>query len=345
VACRRWLRRRGLKLAGPFLALAVLALTHPAVGQQQWVEAAKGEGRVTVYGGIQPDVMEVIAKIFQGRYGIRVDYWRASASAVADRVVSETRVGRPLFDVVEATTDTMELMKAAGAFQRFRPEGAEALFTGRGWRDPFMSPPYRILITALLYNTRLVPAAELPRSYLELLDPKWRGRLVMPDPRRNVGVVLWLYQMREVLGRDYRRFLEGLAQQNPAFVESFAPVPFRVISGEFPMGIGFLHYVPLYRSQGAPVGYVPVSPMLAQGTHVALGAHAAHPNAGRLFIETLLSRAALLAIAQAGEFVTLPGVRPPLEGVERLQIRVIPVLGEERIREFRRELESVFGRR
>ncbi|HET6780836.1 MAG TPA: hypothetical protein VFH67_01940, partial [bacterium] len=99
------------------LGIGFLALSVPATqGQTDLVAAAKREGRVTVYGSLEADVFEVIKKIFEGQYGIRVDYFRAASNLVTDRVLTESRAGRPQFDAVLTNRSPMLILKKEGVF-------------------------------------------------------------------------------------------------------------------------------------------------------------------------------------------------------------------------------------
>jgi|FaiFalDrversion3_1042247.scaffolds.fasta_scaffold00352_6 iron(III) transport system substrate-binding protein len=337
---RRYLRQ----VAGMVLALLLgLAGTPGLMAQSDVVPAARREGKVVVYVAMREPIFNVVKKIYEGRYGVQVEEWRSSASGILDRVLTETRVGRWLFDVAEGTTETMQVLRDAGAIGRGPWPPIEGLTVP--WRDPTLPPPYRVIADAVIYNPRLVPAADVPRSYLDLLDPKWRGKIVMADPQRNVTIALWLHWLRNVLGRDYDRFLRGFAEQSPAFVGMDPLVPPKVISGEYPIGITLLHYVPLFRAQGAPIDYARINPMMAVGAHFAVSARPPHPNAARLLMETLHSRATLLALAQEGEVVLVRGVRSPIPDLDRIQIQVAQPLGAEKLQEWRRELERVFARR
>ncbi len=329
-----------------WLVVSVMVVVGSASGllaQQDLVRAAQREGTLVAYVAMREPIFNVVKKIYEGRYGVKVQEWRSSSTGILERALTEMRVGRPLFDVVEGTTETMQILRDAGAVPRGPWPPIEDL--AMAWKDPTLPPPYRVIAVAVLYNRRLVSPAEVPRSYLDLLDPKWRGKIVMTDPQRGVTDALWLYWLRTVLRGDYPRFLQGFAGQNPFFVGETSQVPPRVISGEYPIGITLLHYVALYGAQGAPIDYARINPVMAVGTHFAVGARAPHPNAARLFLTTVFSRAALIAMAQAGEIVTVRGVRPPIEGIERLNLQIAQPLGAEGLRAWRRELEGVFARR
>lgn len=331
-----------------WMAWAILLLLAVGAGLAQddpRVLAARREGRVVVYGTMPADNFEVLAKIYEGRFGVPVEYWRAPPDRLVDRALAEFRTGRALFDVVIAPSPVMRILKQQGAFASYASAAYEPFpATGRD-RDGVLSPPYRLNLYTALFNSRLVRPADAPRSYADLLDPRWRGRLVLADPTLNLGSAQWLLNLRRVLGGGWRGFVERLAAQVGGLEESILTIPSKVVAGEYGLGIALLSYVHLFGRQGAPIDYVRLDPMLAEAHHAAVASRAPHPQAARLFVDTLMSRAALLALAQAGEFVLLPGIYPPIRDAERLRVMVMEDYDEDTYRRAREEWAPLFRRR
>ncbi len=324
-------------------AVLVAAAVAGASAQADLVAAAKREGRLVLYGSLT--TLDVVNKIFESRYGIPVEYWRAASTRVLDRVLNETRAGRPQFDAVQTNSSPMMVLREAGAFAGYASPSYEMF--GRATRDPqaLVSPQFLVIPVGIVYNTRLVRPEEAPRSFTDLLDPKWKGKVVMADPTLHTTTAQWLMELRQVLGGQWRSFLEQLAGQVGAYVESFIPVADRLVRGEFPVGLTYIRYVYQFGKEGAPLDYVRLPVFLADGHRIALGARAARPNAGKLYIETLLSRAGLLALAQDGDFVSLPGVYPPLRDADKLRIVTMQDYDEGALTRAREELGRIFRRR
>lgn len=327
------------------IGLVLLTLAVPAVGQSDLVGAAKREGRVVVYGSMESDIFEVIQKIFEGRHGIPVDYFRAASNRVMDRVLTESRAGRPLYDVVLTNRSPMLILKGEGLFGRYVSPSYETYPAATWDRDGVLSPSYRVVVVSILYNTRLVKPEEAPKSLTDLLDPKWKGKIVMPDPNVHTTTAVWLSNLERVMGtQQYRPFVERLAGQ-VVLAESFLPVAQKVIVGEYPLGISYVKYVHVFGQEGAPLDYVRLNPVLAEAHHVAVGAKAPHPNAARLFVDTFTSRVGLLALARAGEFVLVPGVYPPIKDADKLRIVMMEDLDEAALKRFRDQVGAIFARR
>ncbi len=326
------------------VVLVVLIAAVPARGQSDLIVAAKKEGRVVVYGSIESDTFEVVQKIFEGKYGISVEYWRAASNQVTDRVLTEARAGRPLFDVVLTNRSPMLSMKKEGVFGRYISPSYESFPPTSRDRDGVLSPPYLVMVVSILYNTRLVKPDAAPSSLTDLLDPKWNGRIVMPDPTLHTTTAVWLSNLDKVMGAQWQPFVERLAGQ-VGLVESFIPSVQKVITGEFPLGITYVKYVHTFGEQGAPLDYARLNPVLSVAHHVAVGAKATHPNAGRLFVDLLSSRLGLLALARAGEFVVVPGVYPPIKDAEKLHIVLMDDLDDQGLKAFRDRFGRFFQRR
>ncbi len=325
--------------------LAILAIGLPAVqAQVDLAAAAKKEGRLVVYGSMESDVFSVVEKIYQGKYGVPVEYWRASATRVMDRVLTEVRVGKPLYDVALTNRSPMLILKKEKAFGKYLSPSYEAFPAPTHDRDGILSPSYRIVVISVLYNTRLVKPEEAPKTLADLLNPRWKGKIVMPDPTQHTTTATWLTNLDKAVGREWKTYVERLAGQ-VELVESFLPAVQKVITGEFPLGISYVKYVHIFGKEGAPLDYVRLNPVLAETHHVALGAKATHPNAGKLFIDMFTSRLGLLALAQAGEFVLVPGIYPPIKDADKLRIALMEDLDEQEIARFREEFGKFFLKR
>jgi iron(III) transport system substrate-binding protein len=304
------------------------------------VAAAKKEGRVVVYGSVVPQAMEELHKNFEKKYDIKVDYWRGSSTAVAERALSEWRAGRPAFDVVESSWDVMLLMKKEGIFARYIPPSSEKFSDQFKEKDALITP-WRILPISILYNTDLVKAADVPKSLEELLQPKWKGKISMPDPSRHTTTAKFFWNLQKFMGAKWRDFVKALAKQQPLLVESLAPVTPAIIKGEAHVGIAYIKFVKQYKG---PVSYVTLDKYLSDPNHLALGAKAARSNAGKLYIEYAVSPDGQRLIAQDGEFVLFPGVYPPIQGAEMVTPRMVPMdnPSEEDAKSLSNEFRQIF---
>jgi iron(III) transport system substrate-binding protein len=334
------MRHRWLLAAMVWTAAAAVSL--PAVhAETDLVSAARKEGRVAVYGTLESPIFEVIQALFREKYGIPVEYFRLAANRLLDRVLTEVRAGKPQFDVALSNLSPMLLMKKEGAFGKYMSPSYAAFPLASLDRDGILSPPYRMTVISIVYNTRLVSAAEAPKTLPDLVSEKWKGKVVMPDPNQHITTAVWLANLQGLMGAEYRPFVERLAQQ-AVLVDSFDPAMQKIVAGEYPVGLTYMKYVYIMGKQGAPLDYVRLNPVLAEGNHVALAARPVHPNAARLFIDLFTSRLGLRTLAEAGEFVAVPGIYPPIKDAATLHVRLMRDMDEQQLGRWRSEFGTFF---
>ena len=307
------------------------------------VDAAKREGKVTVYGSPESEIMKAVQNAFEAKYGVKVEYWRASSTKVLDRALTESRAGKPLFDVVLTNETPMRILKKEGVFGKFVPPASARYAENVKDPDGVLTPPYRQVVVGVLYNSRMVKAEEAPKSLKDLLDPKWKGKIVMPDPTRHSTTMTWLANLDKLLGKETKSFLQGLAAQKPIMVESFIPAAQKIIAGEAPIGVSYIKYVHLYgKKEGAPLDYVRLKQALAEYHYVAVGAQPPRPNAARLFTNYFITEDALKILASQGEFVLLKGVYPPIPDADKLEIVQMDDLSDDELKKARAEYKKLF---
>ncbi|MBM4260313.1 MAG: extracellular solute-binding protein [Deltaproteobacteria bacterium] len=311
-----------LRVGWIVLALAVAMLIAPAAplfAQAVNIDAAKKEGKVIVYGSVVPQAMDDLHKGFKAKYGIDVEYWRGDSTKVSERALAEWRAGRPGFDVVEANRGVQLIMKSEGLFAKNIPPSSEKFPAAVREKDGLITP-WRVLPISILYNTELVKPADLPKTWDDLLHPKWMGKICMPDPTRHTTTAQFLWNLDTFKKDKWLDYVKALAKQKPIFVESLAPVTNKVIQGEAHLGITYVKYVKQYKG---PVHYVLMDKHLADPNYISIGAKANHPNAARLYAEYATSVEGQKHIAEDGEFVFAPGVLPPIKDADKVQPNII----------------------
>lgn len=302
-----------------FVLLGVLGAPAYLFAQAVNVDAAKKEGRVVVYGSVPPQAMADFHRGFESKYGIKIDYWRADSTKVSERALSEWRAGKPGFDVVEGNRGVQLIMKQEGLFTKFIPPASEKFPAQMKEKDGLITP-WRVLPISILYNTEMVKPADLPKSFDDLLQPKWTNKIVMPDPTRHTTTAQFLWNLEKFKKDKWLDLVRGLAKQNPVLVDSLAPVTTAVIKGEGAVGITYIKYVKQYKG---PVHYVLMDKYLADPNYMSLSAKAANPNAARLYIDYACSPEGQKHIAEDGEFVLAPGVLPPIKDAEKVQPNIV----------------------
>lgn len=302
-----------------FIVLALVAVIGlvprtNVLAQAVNVEAAKKDGKVIVYGAQVPQAMKPLHAAFEKKYGIGVDYWRGSSTKVSERALTEWRAGKPGFDVVEGNRGVQLIMRDDGLFQKYIPPSSEK-FPAQFKEKDGMITPWRVLPISILYNTDMVKSGELPKTFDDLLNPKWNGKITMPDPTRHTTTAQFLWNLNKFKGDKWLDLVRGLAKQKPLLVESLAPVTTTIIKGEAPVGITYIKYVKQYKG---PVSYVLMDKYLSDPNYMSLSAKALHPNAAKLYLEFVASAEGQKLAAEEGEFVMYPGVFPPIKDAEKV---------------------------
>jgi ABC-type Fe3+ transport system substrate-binding protein len=303
-----------LKWILSIILMLILSVGNGLLAQTLDFDAAKKEGRIVVYGTTIPNVMAPIHAGFEKRYGVKVDYWRASATAVTDRAITEWRAGKPGFDVLFAINGTITLLKRENALARFTPPSAAKFPAHLKDKDGVLTA-FRHTPVSILYNTELVKTADLPKDFDDLLNPKWQSKIAMPDPSRHTSTAQFLWNMQKVKGEKWMDYARALAKQKPFLLESFAPVPTALVKGEAQLGITYAQYITQVKG---PLSHVVFDKVLTDSTDLALSAKAAAPNAAKLYIDYLCTADVQKIIADSGDFPIAPGIYPNLKDAEKL---------------------------
>ena len=300
--------------------MASLFISNIAFAQDaKLIDAAKKEsGQIIAYGSLESNTVEPIIEAFSKRTGLTVEYWRASATKVMDRALAELRAGKPAFDVMVNNSGAIFVMKKEGVFAKYISPSAKAF--SKEVIDPDLGPVYRNTPIGIVYNKGEIKPGDAPKSLEDLLNPKYKGKLVMPDPTQHTTTIQWLGSLYKIMGREKAdKFTRDLGATKPFLVESFAPSAERVSTGETPIAISLVRYVVTYGQKGAPVDYVRLGKMLSIGQYLALSAKAPHPNGGKAFIDFFLGDESMRILARMGEFVNRRGIHPPLPDADKIQ--------------------------
>ena len=252
--------------------------------------------------------MKPLADGFMRRYpGVKATSVHFSGAAIITRIESESRVGKPLSDVVLSgqlgVLASIEKRIAA----RYRSPEREILRDGFKDKDGLWTT-YMTNVMVSAYNTRLVKKEELPRSVEDLLKPRWKNKLVM-DSQSYV----WFGTMMQLLGEDNgQRFMKRLNEQNLQHSRGRRLMTQLLAAGEHEIAVETnLNSVLSLSRQGAPLGFAPIQPYFLSPSLVFMSANAPHPFAGALFIDYLLSEEGQKIIVTTNRMPAHPKVKSP----------------------------------
>jgi iron(III) transport system substrate-binding protein len=308
-------RKQCLSFINAMAALVILTSSAvSAFGQQVSLDAAKKEGKVSVYGTVIPQVMKLIAAGFETKYGITIEYWRGDATKVIDRVLTEWRAGKPGFDMVIGARGPLALGKAEGVYAKFSPPSA-AGFPAKFKDKDGQLTAWRITPVGILINSEQVKGNDMPKSWDDLLLPRWQGRISMPDPSRHASTAAFLSNLQQIKGDKWMDFVRALAKQKPLLVESYSSVPNAIVRGEAALGVSYVQYTG--QTKG-PISFAPGVQSFADPSDAGLSAKAANANAAKFLIDYLCSPEGQKKVAETNEFVMSPGIYPPINGADKI---------------------------
>jgi iron(III) transport system substrate-binding protein len=294
---RRKLSRRAVIKGSAALGLTLFACPlraeapEPVAITPQLIEAAKKEGKVVLYSAMDLPVGEKLGKAFEAQYpGVEVQIERSGSERLFQRIEQEFASQIRAADVI-TTADASHFIvwKRNGWLAPFVPEDVAKYFP-ENYRDgDGLFATTRIWLSSIACNTNLVKADDAPKSFADLLDPKWAGKMVKGHPAYSGTIMTATFQQVRELGWDY---LEKLSKQRVMQVQSSTDPPKKLALGERAvMADGNDYNVVMLKEAGQPVE--PLYP--AEGTPTISGpsgifASAPHPNAARLFQAWLHTR-------------------------------------------------------
>ncbi|HEU5465049.1 MAG TPA: extracellular solute-binding protein [Candidatus Binatia bacterium] len=328
-----------------FLSICFIAalLTASRAWSQSHVQAGKKEGKAVVYGSLESDSAGTIFNEFKKKTGIEVEYWRASATKVMDRALSEYRAGRPLFDIILTNDNPMQIMFKEGIFAKYDSPSAKD-FTKEAI-DPNLGPRYRNVVIGVVYNKSSINPADAPKTLEDLTKPQFRGKIVMPDPTQHTTTTQWVASLEKLMGKEKAdKYIRDLAAQKPILVESLLPAAERVATGETPIAITYVKYVQIFGQRGAPLDYLRLGKFMGDGHYLTLSNKAPHPNAGKALIDYFLGPESMAALAKQGEFVNRKGIYPPLADADKIQFVEMHDLNSKQFAEKKKEYQQIFLR-
>lgn len=295
------------------VAATLLMTSLPArAADQALIDAAKKEGEVVWYTTvIINQLVRPVAANFEKKYGIKVQYVRANASDTALKIINEARAGKVQADLFDGTSATPPL-KQAGLVAKYVPESAKALPSRYVDADGQWVATHAYYMTPG-FNTDLVPAKAAPKTFEDLLDPKWRGKMAWNSSTSSSGgpgfVGNVLITMGEQKGMDYLKKLAG--QKIINMDVSARQLLDQAIAGEFPIALQiFNHHAVISAKKGAPVSWIPMEPVTSTLSVVSLTKDAQHPNAGKLLIDYMVSEEGQKLFEAADYLPVHPNVKP-----------------------------------
>lgn len=277
--------KRSLALIASLAAASLAWGQAPDARMQRLVEGAKKEGTVMVYHSSQTTDLQPVFDAFTKKYGVKVVDWRSSSENVVQRVIREGRAGRHEVDFIENNLPEMEALHREKMLKRVETPTYADITRG-------IVPAHHEYATSTLdvfvlaYNTQKVTKEELPKSYHDLLDPRWKGRI-----GAEVDDQGWFGTLTERLGGgEGVRLFREIADRNGITVRKGHTLLAKLVaSGEVPLALDVYSYKPpQLKKKGEPIDWFTMDPIIVQMHGVAVVKDAPHANAAELLYEFFL---------------------------------------------------------
>lgn len=310
---RPFIAAAALLVSGTAFAQANLATYEGADRLERIVAAAKKEGQLTLYTTIAEKDLPALIKPFEAKYGIKVNVWRAGTDKVLQRTLAEAAAKRDEVDAVHFGSPEMEALSREKVLQPVASPTYKLL-------QPGSVPPHRMWAATLLsvwvqaYNTNAVKKEDLPKTYADLLDPKWKGKLGLEAKNQD-----WFQTVVDLMGggdKGLKFFSDLVAKNGISPRTGHTLLTNLVVSGEVPLALTVYNYMPEQaKKKGAPIEWFALEPAVARSNAVGVAARAKHPAAALLFHEYMLTDAQplLVGIDYVPTNTTVPS---PLKGVK-----------------------------
>ncbi len=326
--------------------LAPFAAPGASSGQDSLVAQAKKEGRVVWYTALALDVSEQVARRFEEAYGIRVELTRSGSERVVARVLQEAQTGVNNVDVIEVSeAGDFALLKQRGLLKPYHPSGYERFPRAFLLDDEGYFHAWRGTLGLPVYNTRLVPAGSVPKSWKDFTSPVWKDRLLKVHYGSGAGTNVML-ALANLYGWDYYR---ELRKNNPAIVQAASQGVNMVASGERAILLEGNHYNAMrIKDKGNPVDVIfPTEGVVFILSPTGISKNAPHPNAAMLFVEHMFSRSIQqLLIDRTSLYVPHPDVKYPADMPPLGSLKILSVPVEElarRAAEVKQTFSAIFG--
>ena len=252
---------------------------------QRLVAEAKKEGNVVLYSTMTLEDAQPLLAAFEKKYGIKVSMWRGVNQKLVQRALAEARAGKLAADAFEGTGPGLEILHQEGLLEQFwSPSFAD--IPAEAFPKHRYYAPDNLLFTVMGYNTKLVPPAEVPKTYEDLLAPKWRGKIGIESSN-----VAWFASVAKAMGPDKGlAYFQKLAATGPQVRSGHTLLTELVVAGEVPIALTVYNQaVDKLKEKGAPIEWKALQPAFGRADGIAVTKTAPHPHAALLFADFVLS--------------------------------------------------------
>ncbi|MDB5762995.1 MAG: putative transporter substrate-binding protein [Herminiimonas sp.] len=280
--------------------------------EQKLMEAAQKEGSLLLYTAMPREYVMRLNEPFEKKYGIKVKVWQAVGESILQRVLNESR-SAPVVDVVHSTSTYLEALSRENVLQEIHSPVQKTLLPAALPKHHMYASDLQYVVVQA-YNTNKVKKEDLPKTYQDLLDPKWKGKLSIEASDND-----WLASVISDMGTEKgTQFFKDLVANNTLSVrQGHTLMVSLVAAGEVPLALTVYQYAAEQaRKKGAPVDWFAIEPAVSIFSGIGVAKKAPHPNAALLYYDYMLGPDAQAILAKIGYPPTSTLVESPVKGIE-----------------------------
>jgi iron(III) transport system substrate-binding protein len=336
-----------MRRASHFLSLVIIVfavipatLRAQSSSQPSLVEAAKKEAKLVWYTSMAIDTSKPLLDAFIKEYPfIKAELVRAGEEQLMNRILSETRAGKWLFDAV-STSAVSVLAEKHMITPYLTPERDAFLSEFKDpqgyWTGIFVNN------LVLCYNTRMLGAKDTPKNYPDLLDPKWKDKMLMDSTDYD-----WFGTLATVWGKEKTiQYMKRLALQNPSWRRGHGLTAQLLGAGEVPLAWAYNFRIERMKNEGAPVEWIETfDPIVVTMSGMALSAKASNPNSAKLLIDFATSKKGQQMVRGMRRIPARTDIEPlaPKMDQSKLKLKAVPKEVYLNLDDYAREFRKIFG--
>ena len=336
-----------MRVTSRFFSLAVIVLVFfparlyaQATAHSSLIEGAKKEGKLVWYTSMAIDTSKPLLDAFLKEYPfIKAELVRAGEEQLMNRVLSETRAGQWLFDAV--STSAMGTMVDRHLITPYVAPERDAFLSE--FKDPqgFWTGIF-VNNLVLCYNTKMLAAKDAPKNYPDLLDPKWKGKMLMDSTDYD-----WFGTLSTVWGKEKTTaYMKRLALQNPLWRRGHGLTAQLLGAGEVPLAWAYDFRIERMKNDGAPVDWIETfDPIVVTVSGMGLSAKANNPNAAKLLIDFATSKRGQQMVRGMRRIPARTDIEPlaPKMDQSKLKLKAVPKEVYLHLDDYAREFRKIFG--
>ena len=336
-----------MRRASHFLSLVIIVfavipatLCAQSSSQPSLVEAAKKEAKLVWYTSMAIDTSKPLLDAFIKEYPfIKAELVRAGEEQLMNRILSETRAGKWLFDAV-STSAVSVLAEKHMITPYLTPERDAFLSEFKDpqgyWTGIFVNN------LVLCYNTKMLGAKDAPKNYPDLLDPKWKDKMLMDSTDYD-----WFGTLATVWGKEKTvQYMKRLALQNPSWRRGHGLTAQLLGAGEVPLAWAYNFRIERMKNEGAPVEWIETfDPIVVTMSGMALSAKASNPNSAKLLIDFATSKKGQQMVRGMRRIPARSDIEPlaPKMDQTKLKLKAVPKEVYLNLDDYAREFRKIFG--